>query len=902
METYDPSKISFSFGNVDLNENFDPSKIKFSFGNSKTEEPCDNLMWYENNGTLKFNCKCSVDADNTKPLKFSLDCSDYYIKNCPQIWQEADGNNVNFDCKCSDFISTPTDFNFSVDCSNIKDINLSFNVEQGDEYTLSFDDSIYVNIEHGTELESEISLIKAELDFNIEHGFETSLNLRANRQYSFELGYGEDTNVGFRTYPIAYFTDELLIGSGVDYTLATFISYDVNAYYGHGLDNNLKYSSYVTIPVSIEFGTELNANLNTSKVFNSSSETGTGLDTNITFFETLKFDFNVEHGEDVKAEYDTYKIFAVDVKTGEDVVNVLTDAPNENFVFNYDHGEQLDFELATKYSLSINIENGEDVNYEIDLPFRYNIEVNIENGEDVNSDLYYGVAFIASVENGENIEFELATDSTLDFETEHGEDVNIEVTEGFIYKPIINIEQGEKLDTNIITSSSFDIRSEQGEQASFNMKSSDNFAMNIFMQYGTEFIGDIFYSQTIPIDVYHGQGVAYELDTRVAENPTLTYETGEQVELSLAHTYSFKFNIDHGDNLTLVKLDEKPNDYVYHGENLDFELSTTTTLSINCGYGEESKATIKYAESEPVGKFEISHGFDAYIKRLYVPFIPKFSVSFSLDFDVSNNNWMSFYHDLGLKSCCYDEQDLLNIDMATEPDYDVYYDTDYKERVEFDLRTSPTLSFTMNDGTEFKAVDESTYMTAEFFIGSDMRTKDIDYELYIELNVGNVVLEPTDITVEINRPADTIPQLRRVYSGEWVEFNMSYAQNLVTPHFYGEYMDVYLNTYEAWRIETGWGQEVWFELNVNYGWKNVTAEIGASVEGNFYADPYYFDHGDELFVSEFHTNYDVEMTNNGCLANKYVKQDENGFPIPDETGIVAIEGKEFMAYVEGRCF
>ena len=900
MDTYDPSKISFSFGNVDLNENFDPSNIRFSFGQTNATI-CDNLMWYENNGTLKFDCKCSVDADNTQPLKFSVDCTDYYIKNCPQVWQEADGNNVNFDCKCSDFITTPSDFNFSVNCANIKDVNLSFNVEQGDEYTLAFDESIYVTIETGTEVEAEVSLIKAELDFRIEHGQELVTNLSANRTYLFELGYGEDVPVGFKTYPIAYFTDEMLYGTGADFILSTYTSYEVNAFYGHGLDINPKYSASVSIPVNIEYGVEATVSLNTSKVFNANIENGTQLDLDVKYYPIISFAVDVEHGEVSTAEYITHKIYDVNVLTGEDSNFELTDAPNENFVFIYEFGESLDFNLATDNTYNVDVEHGEYTESELTLPYRFNIESNVYNGEDAYTDVYYGVAFIGYVEQGENVIFELATDNTYDIEIETGESTDVILTEGFIYKPVVDLIHGESFDTKLITSSSFDISVEQGQEVNWNMKGSDNFAMTFTVSVGANFIGDIFYSQTIPIDVYYGTETYFDLDTRVAENPTLLYEHGEGVELSIAHTYSYKFSVDHGDNLALIKLDEKPNDYVYHGEMVVFEMSTATTLNAVASHGEDHKFNIKFAPSEPVGEFVAYHGTDTYLQRLFVQFIPRFQVECSLDFEVINHHWVSFNHDLGLKSCCYDDMDIINIDLATEPNHDVYYDTDYKERVEFDLRTNATLSFRIEDGYEFRAVDESTYMTADFYIGQDMRTKDIDYEVYIELNVGNIVLEPNDITVEINRPADEIPQLRRVYSGEWVEFDLSYRQNLEAPHFFGQYTAVYLNTYEAWRIESGWGQEIWFELNVTYRIA-FEAPIGAELNADFYEPPYYIDHGDELFVSEFHTEYDVEFTNNGCLANKYVKVDENGFPIPDETGIVAIEGKEFMAYIEGRCF
>lgn len=905
MDTYDPSKINFSFGNIDLNENFDPSKISFKFGESQNViNNCDSLIW-DGNKPLKFNCECSKPRESEAPLKFHVDCTEHYMRICPDLWQEADGGNVNFDCRCNTFIKDPSDFNFSVDCSNVKDINLNFSVETGDEYNISFDDSIYVKIDYGTELETDFEISNPELDFKIEYGQETNIGLRAERFFNIESGYGEDVNIGFRTFPISYYSAVVEYSTGLDnFQLSLISAYNADAYYGHGIDATVKYSTYVTIPYSAEHGEDVTFVINTSKSFETQFEYDLTATAELTYYETKNFNVDSSHGEQSEFKLLTSKVYDVNVPFGEMVDFKLTDAPNENFIITFEHGSGVNNEVSTEYSLPLEFENGYDVDFEITLPYRFNIETNSYTGEVFEGDAYYGVAYVAYVEHGENVNFELATKTTINFDIEYDTLVDVILTDGFIYKTNAVVSYGEESSAFLTTSNSYTVSVEHGEQGIFNIKGSDNFAMLITMQYGHEFKGDMFYSQSLPIDAYYGTGVDFNIDTREPENPILTFEYGVEVTVtSLAQTYAYKFNVDQGEQVSVTSIGNVPNNYVDHGEDIKFALATQTTMDSKSEYGEQVTFNLKFAPSEPVGKFEIGHGEDTYINKIFIPFDPKFTVTMSLDFDVTNHHWMSMVHDLGLKSCCYDDQDILNIDLATEPDYDVYYDTDYKERVQFDLRTNAVLSFKIEDGYEFRAVDESTYMTMNFAIGSEMNTRDIDYELYIELNVGNVVLEPNDISVEINRPADEIPQMRRMYIGEEMKADMSYRQRIDPQvHDFGTETNFNLQTYEAWRVDFYYHSGLWAEINVNYGLRNIEMPIGASVGATFYVEPYYFDYGTEMELTEIHTKYDVEMTNSGCLANKYVELDANGFPIPNETGIEAIEGQPFMAYVEGRCF
>jgi hypothetical protein len=587
-------------------------------------------------------------------------------------------------------------------------------------------------------------------------------------------------------------------------------------------------------------GETLAAILQANVRFDADSYTGETLDIDIEFHPQSFLETDNYTGETLDADIQTSVTFSSDNYTGESGDADLTIFPSAGL------GEFLSY-------------SGEYGN--ADLSIQVNLDAGAYTGQYSNADLsvFPGAELDIDAYTGETADVSLRTDDALDGICYTGEYSDCDLSNF----PGATLETdnytGETLsDLELSTTHTLIPRVYVGQYA--------NADLTIFPSPGIE-----------DVVSYSGELAEVDLFFDFGLEPLDGY-TGEYVEVDT--------------------LEEEPFIYIYSGESGAFELSTTHNLPSNAYTGQTANAILTLpprAELSPIaytGQFVY-----APLEALRTPYLNViFWGSIWTHFDYRSQTYFDLSTD---DACCQQPRPTGGVQFYFELMKEGIPETEAGGSGQFffaELSTQARLEADAYTGELGSLVETVDYFEVTFETGTHSNSFAFDADLRHRLCKGHFIPNGYWMVVELNDVLNEDCYADRMYAGETFQAKLSFDHNFVVYTYTGSYMRVDVEVDALWRAEAGHGSRMLFDFQVE-----SDAYSGEYMSLAFF-DPSYDAGAGEYVETTLTIEYYTRFTEDGCLDNEFVWQNESGDEIPEMFRDLPIEGDPYTHSIDGECY
>lgn len=811
---------------------------------------------------------------NPKDLKIIFGYEEIIpITNCPPSdWEEIDGDNVSIDCGCTNSWVDKDGDNISIDydcssgggsgCDNSwKDTN-DFNCECNETWQEGNDFNIDCNSSGGGGKTSDLGTVRA-----YEGQSATFLIYGLEIYTSYE---GQETNVSF--------------------DIRQTILSTLNAYDGVRVDTDLSANRYIA--------------------FNLAS--GETLNSIIKYATVASFDFNVYEGQYSNTILNTEGQLSFNVYDGQTSNLTLNTSPSIPLSFTVYEGQYSNTIIDITKGFIINSYDGAELKADVFTPETGRMDYFVYEGQSVELDIGLTHSLTVDYKFGDSSDFNMSPTYVWNVDSYDGQYTNVTFYNPTTAKITVNVLDGHYLRVPAINiDTGFIVEGYEGQNVNVNIEYDPYQGLPSLMYSGETMVFQLNSIHEIyDIPSYDGQYVSTTLSTYESFRMTSNSYDGQYVTTKPMFTIILgTSNAYDGSTLRVSAIDETPNTTMYSGEEMQFDLSTSSLFETEMYDGQNVKFELKRGEPVSLGFIYAYEGTTANVDVTLL-ITTSFRINYTFGNEIFFNEWSnSPYHiDLGKRKCCVGfDNDILNIELNDAPYNSTQYDQFGSpcESMTFELSTRRTLTFDVYDG-QYSVLDP-TVNTFEVraFEGQYAYSRDVVTEMTIDLEEGNLIPEYDDITIELNRPV--LPSERkytRMYSGDYASFKIGVPYALQpSRQIAGERVDINLIVDPALKPNCYFGGGATCVLSTNVQIPTKAYE-GQQTKITIYEDPHLYYVGEECYFElETKSDYYAEFVEKGgCLDNQYQDIDENGQPLPNTFNGTNVEGERFLNFVEGRCF
>lgn len=811
---------------------------------------------------------------NPKDLKIIFGYEEIIpITNCPPSdWEEIDGDNVSIDCGCTNSwvdkdgsdVSVDYDCGTNTNCDNLWEDSNDFSCGCADDEWSDSGNDFNLDCKpsggggNTTDLGSVRSYEGQSGTFLI-HGLEI-----------FDSHEGQETNIDLDIRQTILSTLNSYEGQYVNSIVSANRFIVSNSYCGETLTSNVAFATVASFVVDIYEGQHSSTTITTDSVIESNVFEGQQSNVVINTYQAIPLSFNVYEGQTLSSIVNTYKGYIVNAYDGSELkADVFTPETGRMDYFVYE-GQSVELDIGLTHSLTVDYKFGDSSDFNMSPTYVWNV------------DSYDG--------QYTNVTFYNPTTAKI----------TVNVLDGhYLRVPAINIDTG------------FIVEGYEGQNVNANIEYDPYQGLPSLMYSGETMVFQLNSIHEIyDIPIYDGQYVTTTLSTYESFRMTSNSYDGQYVTTKPMFTIILgTSNAYDGSTLIVSAIDETPNTTMYSGEEMQFDLSTSSLFETEMYDGQNVKFELKRGEPVSLGFIYAYEGTTANVDVTLL-ITTSFRINYTFGNEIFFNEWSnSPYHiDLGKRKCCVGfDNDILNIELNDAPYNSTQYDQFGSpcESMTFELSTRRTLTFDVYDG-QYSVLDP-TVNTFEVraFEGQYVYSRDVVTEMTIDLEEGNLIPEYDDITIELNRPV--IPSERkytRMYSGDYASFKIGVPYALQpSRQIAGERVDINLIVDPALKPKCYFGDVATCVLSTNVQIPTKAYE-GQQTKITVYEDPHLYYVGEECYFElETKSDYYAEFVEKGgCLDNQYQDIDENGQPLPNTFNGTNVEGERFLNFVEGRCF
>jgi hypothetical protein len=348
----------------------------------------------------------------------------------------------------------------------------------------------------------------------------------------------------------------------------------------------------------------------------------------------------------------------------------------------------------------------------------------------------------------------------------------------------------------------------------------------------------------------------------------------------------------------VTEMSNEPNWYLVTGAHCTATLSTSVSLAVTSYDGARGSLGIDAHPSQPLGMIYFRSGewMSPGLEVLYsVNFRVLYRTSIMTQVDIRS----ATHFDLSTDECCGPRATTNNLNFIIEKGQ-YPEEVSYGNRVsmEINLRCNPRFSAVFGSGNTVELTDETDYFNVTFTTDSQLAIS-WDADLRHKLCKGYFIPTGDWVVVEL---FDVLPEdcyTDRMYGGERMTCEISDSPILrIEDNDTGSSFDIIVTFTTPWLLKAYYGES----LEVDFPWEVVhTYRTGEVLSIRFYDQPTPMFAGSTLEL-EIQTEYGVRFTEDGCLDNEFVYQNDSGDAIPELFNPVPVEGEPYTHSVKAECF